>query len=179
VKSQVKVWDWLQRVLHWSLVASIALCWWSGEERLSLHIACGYVALAAVGTRGVWGFIGTRYARFAEFVRGPRAVAHYAQEVVRKRERRYLGHNPLGGWMILALLLCVAFVCITGILYTTDYFWGEAWVEIAHRGSAWVLVGLIALHLCGVAFTSWRHRENLVLAMVSGAKPVESGDEPA
>lgn len=170
---RVKVWDLLQRVLHWSLAASIALCWWAGEQRLSLHIAFGYAALAIVASRGAWGFVGSRHARFAGFVGSPRTVLGYTRDILRGRERRYLGHNPLGGWMVVALLACVAFVCVTGILYTTDQFWGVAWVEIAHRASAWTVVGLVALHLGGVAFTSWRHRENLVAAMLSGRKKVD------
>ena len=172
----VKIWDLVQRLLHWTLVAAIAICWWAGEERLSLHIACGYVALGVIASRTGWGLVGSRFARFAGFVRGPRHVLRYAQDIVRGRELRYLGHNPLGGWMVVGLLVCVAFVCGTGILYTTDYFWGMAWVEIAHRASAWTLVGLIALHVAGVVFTSWRHRENLVAAMVSGCKPAPSPD---
>lgn len=174
----LKVWDPLQRVLHWSLAAAVALCWWAGEHRLSLHIACGYVALGLVGARGLWGFVGTRYALFADFVRGPRTVARYTHELVRSTERRYIGHNPLGGWMVVTLLLCIAFVCCTGILYTTDYFWGMGWLESAHRVSAWALVALIALHLCGVVFTSWRHRENLVGAMVTGKKRSADVDDP-
>ena len=170
---RVKVWDLLQRVLHWSLVASIALCWWAGEARLSLHIAFGWAALAIVASRGAWGFVGSRHARFSGFVAGARTVLGYARDILRGRERRYLGHNPLGGWMVVALLVCVAFVCITGILYTTDHFWGMAWVEIAHRASAWTVVALAALHLAGVAFTSWRHRENLVAAMLSGCKKAD------
>jgi len=169
----------MQRLLHWLLVGSIALCWWAGEERLSLHIACGYVALSAALLRGVWGFAGSRYARFAEFVRGPHAVLGYARAIVQGRERRFVGHNPLGGWMILALLLCILGVCVTGILYTTDEFWGVAWVEESHRILAWTLVALVALHLGGVIFTSWRHRENLVAAMISGRKRVGGGDDHA
>lgn len=178
-RGEVKVWDAVQRLLHWLLVAATAIAWWAGERRLSLHIACGYVALAVVASRGAWGLVGSRHARFADFVRGPRATWGYARDILRGCERRYLGHNPLGGWMVLALLLCMAFVCATGILYTTDRFWGEAWVEIAHRASAWTLVGLVALHLGGVLFTGWRHRENLVAAMVGGRKraPRDEGDD--
>lgn len=174
--ARVKVWDLLQRLLHWSLAGTVAACWWAGEERLSLHIAFGYAALAIVASRSAWGFVGSRHARFAGFVHGPRAVIRYGRDLLGGRERRYLGHNPLGGWMVVALLLCMAFVCGTGILYTTDYFWGMAWLEIAHRASAWAVVGLVVVHVAGVAFTSWRHRENLVAAMVSGRKKSSADD---
>lgn len=172
----VPVWDVVQRLLHWALAAAVALCWWAGEQRLSLHIACGYVALAAAASRTLWGLLGSAHARFTDFVRGPRGVLGYAGLVLRSREPRYLGHNPLGGWMVLALLIGVAVVCVTGILYTTDRFWGEAWVELAHRASAWTLVGLVALHVAGVVFTSWRHGENLVAAMFSGRKRAGGAD---
>ena len=160
----------LQRVLHWTLAGAVALSWWAGEERLSLHIALGYTALACAALRSAWGFLGSRHARFASFVRQPGAVLQYARDLAARKERRYVGHNPLGGWMVLALLACVLVVCASGILYTTDRFWGLAWLEQLHRVCAWTLVSLVGLHLAGVAFTSWRHRENLVAAMIGGRK---------
>ena len=176
---RVKVWDPLQRLLHWGLAGATAFCWWAGEERLSLHIAFGYAALAIATARGAWGLLGSPHARFGGFVHGPRTVLRYAGDLLHGRERRYLGHNPLGGWMVVALLLCMAFVCVTGYLYTTDRFWGLEWVELAHRGSAWTLVGLVALHVAGVVFTSWRHRENLVAAMFSGRKRGAEAQDPS
>ncbi|WP_077002992.1 cytochrome b/b6 domain-containing protein [Variovorax sp. KK3] len=166
----VRVWDPLQRVLHWALVTLVCVCWWAGEARLSLHIATGYAVLAIVTTRGAWGFVGSRHARFVTFVRGMGPGLGYARDMLLGREHRYLGHNPLGGWMVLALLACLAIVCVSGVLYTTDRFWGLEWVEQTHRISAWTLVGLVAAHLCGVAAMSWRHRENLVGAMFTGRK---------
>jgi cytochrome b len=166
----VRVWDLAQRLMHWGLAASVALAWWAGESRLALHLWAGYTALGVVLARGVWGLAGSRHARFASFVHGPRVVVGYAGRLLRGDAPRMLGHNPLGGWMIVLLLLCVVVVCVSGILYTTDRFWGLEWLERTHRISAWVLVGLVAVHLSGVAFMSWRHRENLVAAMWSGKK---------
>jgi len=179
VSRSVKVWDPLQRVLNWGLVLSIAVCWWAGEERLSLHVAFGYAVLAIAGSRSAWGWVGSRHARFSSFVRGPGVVLRYLRDIVQAKEHRYLGHNPLGGWMVLALLLCIAVICITGIMYTTDAFWGIAWVDITHRASAWTLVGLVLVHLAGVVFTSWRHRENLVAAMIGGRKRAGEHDDKA
>ncbi len=173
-RDSVYVWDLAQRVLHWGLVVSVALAWWAGEGRLTLHIRLGYAALAIVAVRTAWGVSGSRHARFSDFVRGPRAVLGYAQRVLRGREERHLGHNPLGGWMVVALLACLAVVCVSGFLYTTDAFWGVEWVEDLHRGSAWTLVGLVAAHVAGVIFTSLRQRENLVGAMFSGRKPAST-----
>jgi cytochrome b len=94
----------------------------------------------------------------------------YTVTVVRGTEARHLGHNPLGGWMIVALLATVAGASVTGWLYTLDAFWGMAWLEWTHRALAWSLVGLIVLHVGGVIFSSLRHRENLVAAMFTGRK---------
>lgn len=156
--------------MHWSLVLAIAVAWFSGEEALTRHEWAGYAALAVVASRLVWGVVGTRHARFAAFVGSPRAVWAYAVAVGRHAEARYVGHNPLGGWMIVALLATVAGVGVTGWMYTLDAFWGLEWLEWTHRLLAWSLVGLIALHVAGVVFSSLRHRENLVAAMLTGRK---------
>ncbi|MGJ7582092.1 cytochrome b/b6 domain-containing protein [Variovorax sp. RHLX14] len=166
----VKVWDPLVRLLHWGLVASIAITWIASEAWLRAHEIAGYVALGIVAVRLVWGFVGSVHARFGDFVRRPSTVWRYSVDVARSREVRHLGHNPLGGWMVLALLASVAVTGFSGWLYTTDRFWGLAWVDLLHRTSAWTMVGLIVLHLVGVLFTSLRHRENLVASMLSGRK---------
>ena len=156
---------------------AIAIAWFSGEGLLRQHELAGYAALALIAGRCIGGWLGGRYARFKQFVRAPSQVLLYAADVLARREKRYLGHNPLGGWMVIALLATVTAVGVTGWMYTLDMFWGLAWVEWLHRTLAWTLVALIALHLAGVAFTSWRHRENLVGAMLSGRKrPEEPGD---
>lgn len=169
----VKVWDPLVRVLHWTLVAAVATAWCStlGWGFVRWHEPAGYVAIAVVVTRLAWGFAGSRHARFAQFVRGPRATLRYAARLPRHEEPRYLGHNPLGGWMVLLLLAWVGSIGFTGWLYTTDAFWGEAWLDQLHSALAWGLLVLITLHVAGVVFTSRRHRESLVRAMLSGRKP--------
>jgi cytochrome b len=170
---RVKVWDGAVRVLHGTLVLSLALAtlslWWLGQ----LHQPAGYVALAAVALRLLWGaWFAPRagYARFAQFVRSPRVTLAYLHLLLRHHEPRYIGHNPLGGWMVLALMACVAGLGLTGWLYTTDWLWGDEHVEQVHVVLAWTLGVLANLHLAGVAFTSWRHRENLAAAMLSGDK---------
>ncbi|MES2400763.1 MAG: cytochrome b/b6 domain-containing protein [Pseudomonadota bacterium] len=172
----VKVWDGLVRMLHWLLVLSVALAWISslGFGLLKAHEPAGYVALAVVTVRVAWGFIGSRHARFSQFVRRPRAVRDYAVQLSTGTEPRYIGHNPLGGWMVLLLLALVASLGLTGWLYTTDYFWGTAWLDQLHAALAWVLLVLIAGHLGGVIVTSLRHRENLASAMFSGRKQAKA-----
>lgn len=168
----MKVWDGLVRLLHWTLVAAVATAWLStlGLGFVRWHEPAGYVALATVAIRLVWGFTGSRFAKFSEFVCGAGSVLRYVRQLRANKEPRYIGHNPLGGWMVVALLACVASLGLTGWLYTTDAFWGEAWLDRLHYVLAWTLLGLIALHLTGVMFTSVRHRENLVPAMFTGRK---------
>lgn len=166
----VPVWSVPVRLLHWGLATTVLICWFIGEANIGLHIAAGYVALALASIRTVWGFIGDRHARFSAFVRSRRIVLGYARDLIGHRERHYLGHNPLGGWMICLLLALTIATCVSGWLYTLDAFWGYAWVEWLHRGTAWTLATLVVGHLAGVAHTSWRYRENLVAAMVTGRK---------
>ena len=135
-----------------------------------LKVAAGYVAAAAVVLRLVWGIRGSRYARLSQFVRSPRQVLAYARALRAGDEPRYIGHNPLGGWMVLALWATAAALALTGWLYTTDWLWGYEWLSDLHAGLAWAIVALVTAHLGVVAMTSWRHRENLVGAMFSGAK---------
>ncbi len=177
----MRVWDRLVRLLHWTLVGSIALAWLStlGLGIVKWHEPAGYVALAVVASRIAWGFAGGHYARFTQFVRGASATARYAREVAAGHEPRYIGHNPLGGWMVVALLLCVAATATTGWLYTTDMFWGEEWLDQLHQALAWAVLVLASVHVGGVVFTSIRHQENLVSAMFTGNKRPAGGDDVA
>jgi cytochrome b len=165
-----RVWDPLVRVAHWSLVATVVGSWLTRHGGGALHEWLGYAALAIVALRVAWGFVGSESARFADFVRSPRATLAYGRLALRGREPRHVGHNPLGGWMILALLAVIAGIGTTGWLYTTDAFWGVAWVGDLHETLTDVLIVLVALHVAGVLVASLRHRENLVAAMLHGRK---------
>ena len=159
------------RVLHWTLAVSVALAWATTEWFVRWHQPVGYVAVALVACRLAWGFAGGgRYARFAQFVRRPCATWRYARLALRGREPRYVGHNPLGAWMVLALIGTVTALALTGWLYTTDLLWGDETVERLHRGLAWTIVAFASMHIGGVFFASVRHRENLVASMFSGRK---------
>lgn len=166
----VKVWDPAVRIFHWSLVTSFAVAWLSGDELERLHIWAGYAAAALIAFRLVWGLAGSRYARFGQFVRPPADVAGYLGDMARGRERRYLGHNPAGATMIIALIAGLVGVSVTGWMYTTDAFWGVEWVEEAHEALANALLILVGLHVAGVVLTSLRHHENLIRAMITGRK---------
>ena len=123
-----------------------------------------------IALRLLWGVVGTRYARFSQFVRSPLAVAAYVRDIVTGREARYLGHNPAGGLMILALIATMATVSVTGWMQTTDAYWGVEWVEELHEAVASLMLGLVGLHVLGVMVASLRHRENLIRAMLTGRK---------
>ncbi|MCC6202742.1 MAG: cytochrome b/b6 domain-containing protein [Gammaproteobacteria bacterium] len=166
----VKVWDLLVRCLHWTLVASVALAWLTRHSEGGWHEKIGYVALSVVVIRLCWGFIGSRYARFGHFVRTPTATIAYARSLTTGTAPRYLGHNPLAGYMTIALLTLVALVCASGWMYTTETFWGVEWVEQLHEGLTNLLLGLVALHILGVIGTSRHTGENLAAAMVHGNK---------
>jgi len=170
----LRVWDALVRLLHWTLAAAVVTAWcsghWSPRHFASVHHTAGYIAAAAVLLRLVWGSVGGRYARLRQFVRGPHAVLAYARALRSGHEPRYLGHNPLGGWMALALWACAAALSLSGFLFTTDWLWGYEWLEELHALLAWGIAVLVVGHLGGVVMTSWRHRENLVGAMLSGLK---------
>lgn len=165
-----RVWDAFVRIFHWSLVASFALAWISGDDWKTLHLWAGYAAAALIAMRLVWGLAGTTYARFSQFVRSPLVVARYLRDVATGREARYLGHNPAGGAMIVALLATLTGLCVSGFLMTTDAFWGSEMMEDTHEMLANVALALVGLHIAGVVWASIRHHENLFRAMVTGEK---------
>ena len=184
---QIRVWDPLVRLFHWSLVAGFATAFIVEDDLLGVHVWAGYLVLALISVRLVWGLIGTRHARFSDFVRGPGAVLEYLRDVMRLRAPRYLGHNPAGGAMILLILIGLAATGISGLaLYGAEEFagplaetmrglppsWGDV-LEETHEVLANLTLGLILVHVAGVLVSSLLHRENLIGAMISGNKRQE------
>ena len=165
----IKVWDPFVRLAHWSLVIGVAAAWLTRHSGDS-HEWLGYAALAIVIARVVWGFTGTPYARFNQFLLSPSATLQYARQVLAHVERRHIGHNPLGAYMIVLLITMVILVSVSGWLLTTDAYWGVQWAEELHEGLSNALLSLVALHIAGVLFSSRRHRENLVAGMLHGCK---------
>ena len=166
----VNVWDPLVRLFHWSLVGFFALAFLTGDEWRSAHIAAGCVVGGLVGFRVLWGLVGPKYARFRNFVHSPGETLSYIRDTLAKRAPRYIGHNPAGGVMIVALLTAIAAIAATGYMMTTDAFWGVEWVEQLHEGFVYATLGLIALHVGGVLVSSVEHRENLAISMLTGKK---------
>ena len=167
---EAPVWSVGVRLLHWTLAASMIVSFATREGGGHLHEWTGYLALAAAGTRVLLGFIGSGYWRFAQFVRGAHATMDYLRAVLARHDARHLGHNPLGAWMVVALLTNTLAAGLSGWLYTTDRFWGMAWLETTHSVFGHALLPLLALHVAGVIFTSVRHHENLAAAMLHGRK---------
>jgi len=166
----VKVWDLFVRVCHWLLVILFAVAWYSGGIWDNPHLAAGYFIFGLVVARIVWGFVGSRHARFSDFIYGPRTILLHIADMLRMRAPRYLGHNPAGGAMVIMLLATLIVICISGVMMTTDAFWGVEWVDNLHASASTIALALIGLHVGGVIFASIEHGENLVRAMITGRK---------
>lgn len=184
----VKVWDPLIRIFHWSLVGFFALAWLTAEEVQSLHEWSGYAVAALVGFRLVWGVIGTRHARFTDFIYRPSTIEAYLKGLFTGRARHYVGHNPAGGLMVIALLIGLAMLTFTGMaLVAIDgegplaATWiaglSEHLVEEVHEFFANLMLLMVGVHVAGVLVSSLLHRENLVRAMISGRKHVQDSNE--
>ena len=112
----IKVWDPLVRLGHWTIVAAFAIAYFSEEDLLSMHIWAGYVLGVAVLIRVIWGFVGPQRARFSDFLYAPGVVLAYFADLLRFRAKRYLGHSPAGGAMIIALLVMLTGTVVTGLM---------------------------------------------------------------
>ena len=166
----VRVWDPLVRVFHWALAAAFVIAWATSEDMASAHEFAGYVILGLIAFRLVWGLIGSRHARFTDFLYRPRTILRFLMDSLAFRARRYIGHNPAGGAMVIALLVALAATAGSGFMMTTDAFWGVRWVRETHGLAFNLLLLLVILHLAGVALASFEHRGNLVKAMFTGRK---------
>ena len=175
----VRVWDPFVRLFHWGVAASFVVAWLTRHSAESVHHVAGYAAFGLVALRAAWGFLGAGHARFAAFVRRPSTVADYLRAIAAGNETRYVGHNPAGGAMVVSLLAVMAGTAGSGYMMTTDRFWGVEWVGTLHSLLAHGLLLLVAVHLCGVFLASYRHRENLVAAMISGRKRAAAPDDVA
>jgi len=179
-----RVWDPLVRVFHWTLVLAFTIAYVTEDEFLDLHVFAGYVIAGLIGFRLVWGLIGTRHARFTDFVRRPSVVWAYMKSMLSGRPKRHLGHNPAGGAMVMALLLSLVLTVVTGLAYygagefsgplaatlaNAGPFWADV-LEESHEFLANLTVLLVVLHVAGVVFASLQHRENLVRSMINGRK---------
>ena len=166
----IPVWDPFVRLFHWSTAALVLTSYFTTDGPRAVHFATGYAVFGLVVLRLIWGMIGSRHARFGDFVRGPREVAGYLRSLSRGEPEPYLGHNPAGGAMVVIILLLLILVPISGWLSQTDAFFGVPWVDHLHHISGHLLIILAGVHVCGVLLSSYLHRENLILAMMTGRK---------
>ncbi|MGH7153726.1 MAG: cytochrome b/b6 domain-containing protein [Acetobacteraceae bacterium] len=164
------VWDRFVRLFHWSIVALVLLAWSTTDGPRAVHEDAGYAVLVLVALRLAWGLMGTPYARFVGFVHRPRTVMRYLTALCEGRAPRYLGHNPAGGAMIVVLLTLLVVASGSGWMSQTDAWFGVPWVDRLHHVSSHLLIIMAGIHVAGVIVSSWLHRENLVLAMITGRK---------
>ena len=115
MNNEIRVWDPLIRIFHWSLVLGFSIAYFTGEEGSNLHVYSGYLVLGLIAFRVLWGFIGTRYARFSNFVCSPKAVRQYLKSLAVNKPEHYVGHNPAGGWMVIAMLFLLFVVTVSGL----------------------------------------------------------------
>lgn len=202
----IRVWDPLLRIFHWGLVAAFTVAWLTADEWQITHEVAGYTVAGLVAFRLVWGLVGNRYARFTQFLKGPGKTLAYIGDMMQGRERRYLGHNPAGAAMVVALLVTLSGTAFTGWLMEDETrvamlpampaIVAPAWadddedaqdqrgdsedaLEEVHETLANLMLLLVALHVAGVVLTSFRHHENLPRAMVTGDKRAPGPDDIA
>ena len=190
----VNVWDLPTRLFHWTLVVLMIIQWWSAEnsDTMDWHLRGGYVVLTLVLFRLIWGFMGSDTARFSDFLRGPGAALAYVKALVRGETPLYLGHNPIGGWSIVALLTLLLIQAGTGLFANDDiliegplYGWvsksASDWLTTVHKLNFNLLLLVIAVHISAVLFYLLVKRENLIHPMLSGRKhlsPERAGRAP-
>jgi len=200
--SEIQVWDPFIRIAHWTIALAFFIAYLT-EDATTVHVWTGYVVGVLVLARVAWGFVGPRHARFADFVTGPITAARYLRDLMLARAKRYIGHSPAGGVMVIALLVFLAATVATGLVrYAEDgagplapfyaqtspitgtqtFEEGEKQGQEhrsrsalggAHEVIADITLGLIVFHILGVLLASFVHRENLTRAMITGRKRLD------
>lgn len=176
---KTRLWDLPIRLVHWSLVVLIPAMWWTAEnDNLSLHMTLGYVVLAIVLFRIIWGFVGSSNARFGQFLKGPGAVmAHLGG----KSEKAYAGHNPAGGWSVLVLLLLLAAQLGLGLFALDEDNVGSLLTSMVSYETARemaelheivfnAIVGFVVLHIGAVIYYSLVKKDRIVPPMITGSR---------
>ncbi|MFK5915145.1 MAG: cytochrome b/b6 domain-containing protein [Woeseiaceae bacterium] len=180
----VKVWDLFIRFFHWTLVLSFFIAYITEEDFLEIHSYAGYIVLALILLRIIWGLVGTRHARFSDFTYSLKTIKTFIADTFQLRAKRYLGHNPAGGAMVLLMIISLLITTVTGLAVygieeqagplsswftQQDSFWGDVFEE-THEFFANFTLLLIFIHVAGVIIESFIHKENLVKSMLDGKK---------
>lgn len=183
-KSVVPVWDIFVRFFHWSLVLAFIVAYATEEDVLFLHVWAGYFIGVLLLARVVWGMVGSKHARFSDFVTSPIQAVRYVIDTFCLRAKRYIGHNPAGGLMIIMLIFSLAITVLTGLaiygiaehagpfaaVFATSGDVMENIFEEVHEFFANFSLFLVFIHVAGVVLESLIHKENLVSAMINGKK---------
>jgi len=191
-----RIWDLAIRLFHWSLVFFFTVAYLTGDDAESLHAYSGYIIIGLLVFRLLWGFIGTRTARFSSFIYSPAETLRYAKAFVSRHPIHYVGHNPLAALMVFALLFSIAFTCWSGLeAYAAEgkgplagnktllipgamadddehersrrHGGSELWEDL-HEAAANLTLFLVFIHIAGVLLASVVHGENLIKSMITG-----------
>ena len=166
----IKVWDPAVRLFHWSLVIAFTANALILDDDSKLHQYVGYVVVGLVAFRVLWGFVGSRYARFSSFPPSVAGATEQLSDMATGRTKIHVGHTPLGALMIYNLLGTLAIIGASGYLMTTDMFWGVEWPEEVHEFSVACAEFSVVLHIAAVLFETRRTKVNLPRAMMTGVK---------
>ncbi len=182
------IWDWPLRLFHWLLVISLVAQYVTAElmdDAMQWHFYFGYFTIGLILFRIIWGFFGPRYARFSQFLAGPKTISQY---ILKKSDTPpHAGHNPLGGWAVLTLLALVLIQGVSGLFMTDDILWDGPLYHLVNSetqtSANWLhhnifnaLLVVVALHILAVLFYVFIKKQPLIRAMIHGKKPT---DEPA
>ena len=169
-KKSVLVWDFPVRVFHWLLVVSFAGAWLSSESEAQqmIHYAFGYTAVALILFRVVWGIVGTRYARFSQFIKGPTETIHHIKSLLTGNQHPGLGHNPAGALAMISLMILIVLIGLTGY-WSVKEFLGD-FMSGAHEAIANLALVVVVIHIAAAIIMSFMQKENLVRSMFTGNK---------
>ena len=182
-ENQIYVWDILVRFFHWSLLILFLIAYISEDDFLTIHSWAGYLILGLLVIRILWGFVGTKYARFSNFIYPTTQIKQFLKDTSQLKAKRYIGHNPAGGAMIILLISSLILTTVSGLfllgaesqgpfatlLSGASHFWEELFEEVHEFFVNFTLL-LIAIHVAGVIVESLIHGENLVSSMINGTK---------
>lgn len=184
IEKEISVWDPLVRIFHWVLVGAFFTAYITEEDFLTIHSWAGYIILGLLFVRIIWGLIGTKHARFTDFVFSPKHIIQFLKDTLTLNAKRYLGHNPAGGAMVILLMVSLVMTTGSGLiifgieeaqgplaswLSGASHFWGDLFEEL-HEFFANFTLFLVFVHVAGVLIESLIHGENLIASMFSGKK---------
>jgi len=187
MQDKILVWDLPLRIFHWLLVIAFTVAYASEDKWLTVHVWAGYLIMALLVFRFIWGFTGGHYARFKQFLCKPAKSIRYLKEVNALTAKRYIGHNPAGALMIVLMLTSLLLTCLSGLaVYAADQSAGpfaefiganyeKIWEEI-HEFFVNFTLFLVIIHLVAILFDSYVFNENITKSMWNGYKNKTDND---